>query len=63
LCTHYITGLAASSSSGAAMGSFGGGGGGGVGSGDDGAGHLSWSNSATVILRRSGISMTFGIRD
>ena len=28
-----------------------------------GAGHLEWSNSTTVILRRQGISMTFGIRD
>jgi hypothetical protein len=41
------------------MGSFDDGGGG----DDGGAGHLEWSNSATVILRRSGIAMTFGIRD
>lgn len=54
------TGLAASSSSSpGGMGSFDDGGGG----DDGGAGHLEWSNSATVILRRSGIAMTFGIRD
>jgi hypothetical protein len=35
----------------------------GEGGGDDAPESLEWSNSTTVILRRQGISMTFGIRD